>query len=277
MKTLSCISTAVLACLVVAAPASAASPITPISLAITPQTEEAGGPVVSYTVSGKAPEEHHEVYVRVLEEATPSEQCSDYYSLSAKDIGQFRTIYSLSLKGNKKFSHTEGVPIVDDATKGTYLVCAYLTKQSQTVRVASAESTLTVTESATERKAREATEEEEAREAREAKEREARELHEAEVRKAQEREAEARKRYEEEHQAAPTPLAPPVVTPAPAPAPTVTAPPAATVLTGSLANTTSVLTPTQKLHKALAKCKRQHPKSKRVKCERAAKRAAKHR
>lgn len=66
--------------------------------------------------------------------------------------------------------------------------------------------------------------------------------------------------------------------PPPPPAPVV-APALAPPVTSAVAPKPVVkpLTTAQKLHKALAKCKREHPKSKRVKCERAARRAAKHR
>lgn len=275
MKTLRCISTAVLACLVLAAPAAAASTFE--LKASTESTPIGGRGAVSYVVSGSPALYFNEEYVLVISRVPQTEVKCPRAGASEEEWA----IVAKGTIGNTPFEATAVLAHERYESKGRYTLCAMRIAHERCTKNSSPDdqcagtyATLTVKESAKEATAREAEEAQEEREtARKKAERE------AEEKAAKERATaeEERRRYEAEHP--PAPPAPPVVAPAPAPAPTVTLPPAPPVLTGSLANATSVqsLTTTQKLHKALAKCKRQHPKRKRVKCERAARKAASHR
>jgi hypothetical protein len=197
MKTLRCISTAVLACLALAVPASAAE----VSLSLSTTSTTLGTPITA-TASGVATTNYG---VAIIKEAPCTKANATTMVFGVNEGGPF--------------DQTVTLPATGYPTVGTYNVCAEVDHWTTV-----AQATLAVL-------------------------------------------------------AVPLPPPPPpapVV--APAPAPPVTSAPAPPV-TSAVAPKPVVkpLTTTQKLHKALAKCKRQHPKSKRVKCERAAKRAAKHR
>lgn len=204
MINLRSISTAVLSCLVLAAPASAAESSIHLSL---PESAYLGTPVsATVAVSGEAPA-HRKYGVAFLHAGTPVANCGKAVEEGSASV--------TAVASSTVVSTVEGsvaLPLVNYETLGTYTLCAYVQRNEPTP--AEAHASFTVVN---------------------------------------------------------PPPPPPVVTPPAPPAPVVTPP--APVVTPPVIH---ALTSAQKLHAALAKCKKQKNKRKRVKCERTARTAAKH-
>ena len=197
------ISTAVLFCLVLAAPASAASPI---HLSV-PASAYLGSPV-TYQLSGE-PEPTRHFRVGFLHTEVPG-ACAK--ALKGESSPATTVASGQVLSG--KFEEHGSLPTTLYEALGTYYVCAAV--QTEEPAPAETYASFTVVPA--------------------------------------------------------PPPPPPVVTPPTPPAPVVTPP--APVVTPPVVH--PPLTSAQKLHAALAKCKKQKNKRKRVKCERTARSAARH-
>ncbi len=195
MKTLRCISTVVLSCLFLAAPASAA-PSIHLSL---PESAYLGSAVTA-TVSGES-EATRKYDVRFLHAEVPAAECGKEAESKSTNV------YGSTVPASGKFETSVPLPTTLYEALGTYTICA--TVQTNEPANAETHASLTVV----------------------------------------------------------TPPPPPP----PAPAATPVSGPAATIIP-PLAPVSKPLTAAQKLHAALAKCKHQKNKRKRVKCERAARR-----
>lgn len=150
MSTLSRISTAVLLCLVLAAPAAASEIPTTLKFAVHPEALASGGtPTYSpleYEVSGSVNEEvKHEYIVAMLPpnaEFPKNRRCSEY---TAGYEGNFQTVYREKLT-YWEFEHKGVIPGTMYEEKGDYLLCAYIKDQGVEHIVVESEKVVTVGE-----------------------------------------------------------------------------------------------------------------------------------
>ena len=112
MKTLRSISTAVLLCLALAAPASAAE----VNLSLSPTTTTLGGSPVMATLTGNS-QAPHNTHLLAVANTAKSGSCEGY---------QGRTILEVQEEPSSKVNVTVEIPPADYTVIGTYRVCSFV-------------------------------------------------------------------------------------------------------------------------------------------------------